>query len=264
MEYRQARDQLAKALRPAAGEEAFLEAGFLLDALTRGLRRPLTEEETELLFSQAERRQKGEPLQYILGEWEFMGLPMKVRPGVLIPRPETELLCETALRELPQGAKVLDLCCGTGCIGIAMSRLGGAQVTFCDISEDALTVARENAALNGVEGEFLQGDFFAPLKGRTFDGILCNPPYLTGEEMETLQKELTYEPALALYGGGDGLDFYRRLQKEAPLHLKPGGRLYMEIGCTQGQAVQGLFPGSRILQDLGGQDRVVCQRMRME
>lgn len=262
MEYRQARDILIQTLSPVLGEEAFPEAKFLLDGVTKGLRRPLTEEEEELLLSQARRRLEGEPLQYILGEWEFMGLPMEVSPGVLIPRPETELLCETALKELPRGARVLDLCCGTGCIGIAMGKLGDMQVTFCDISPAALTIARRNARRNGVAGEFVQGDFFAPLTGRTFDGILCNPPYLTEGEMAHLQRELTYEPALALYGGEDGLDFYRRLRREAALHLQDGGRLYMEIGCSQGQAVQAMFPGSEILQDLSGLDRLVLWAKR--
>lgn len=258
IEYGQLKLSLGKALCPVAGEESLLEAEFLLCHLTHGQRRSLTEEEGQALAHMVERRLKGEPLQYILGEWEFMGLPMNVAPGVLIPRPETELLCETALGELPRGAKVLDLCCGTGCIGITLSRLGGVEVTFCDISPVALELAQKNGEKNGVTGTFLLGDFFAPVAGMVFDAIVCNPPYLTGEEMENLQRELTYEPALALFGGEDGLDFYRRLSREAAAHLVTGGRLYMEIGCTQGPAVQAMFPGSRVLQDLSGQDRVVC------
>lgn len=258
IDYGQMKLALGRALRPVAGEESLLEGEFLLRHITHGQRRPLTGEEEKILSLMVERRLTGEPLQYILGVWEFMGLPMGVAPGVLIPRPETELLCETVLKELPRGAKVLDLCCGSGCIGISLSHYGDMEVTFCDISPEALAIAQRNAADNGVAGEFLQGDFFAPVEGRVFDCIVCNPPYLTGAEMDSLQRELTHEPALALYGGEDGLDFYRRLSREAPAHLKEGGRLYMEIGCTQGQAVQSMFPESRVLQDLSGLDRVVC------
>lgn len=258
IDYGQVKLSLGKALRSVAGEESLLESEFLLRHVTHGQRRPLTEEEAKILSLLVERRLTGEPLQYILGVWEFMGLPMEVAPGVLIPRPETELLCETALSELPRGVKVLDLCCGSGCIGISLSHYGGMEVTFCDISPEALNIARENGKRNGVQGEYLQGDFFAPVQGRVFDCIVCNPPYLTGAEMDSLQRELTHEPALALFGGEDGLDFYRRLSREASAYLNEGGRLYMEIGCTQGQAVQAMFPGSRVLQDLSGLDRVVC------
>lgn len=258
IDYGQMKLALGRALRPVAGEESLLEGEFLLRHITHDQRRRLTGEEEKILSLMVERRLTGEPLQYILGVWEFMGLPMGVAPGVLIPRPETELLCETVLKELPRGAKVLDLCCGSGCIGISLSHYGDMEVTFCDISPEALAIAQENGERNGVVGEFLQGDFFAPVEGRVFDCIVCNPPYLTGAEMDSLQRELTHEPALALYGGEDGLDFYRRLSREAPAHLKEGGRLYMEIGCTQGQAVQRMFPESRVLQDLSGLDRVVC------
>ena len=203
------------------------------------------------------RRAAREPLQYILGEWEFMGLPFFVGPGALIPRQDTETLCEAALGWLKNrpGARVLDLCCGTGCIGVSLAKLGGAAVSFADISPDALALAKRNAEKIGVDGPFYESDLLADVPG-VYDLIACNPPYLTAAEMENCQKELTFEPALALFGGEDGLDFYRRLAAAWADHVAPGGLLLLEIGHTQGAAVRGLFPGARILKDICGLDRV--------
>ena len=243
------RRELRDALRPAAGEEAELEAKFLLEASA----------DEAWLAEAVQRRLAGEPLQYILGEWEFMGLPFFVGRSALIPRQDTETLCETALSWLKNrpGASVLDLCCGTGCIGVSLSKLGGARVAFADISPEALSLARENAGKNGVSGAFYESDLLTNVPG-VYDLIACNPPYLTGAEMAHRQRELTFEPVLALYGGEDGLDFYRRLAAEWGKHVHPGGLLLLEIGCTQGEAVQQLFPGARIEKDICGLDRVVC------
>ena len=246
---RMTRRELAAALAPAAGEEAEIEAKFLLEASAdeAWLRQAVT------------RRLSGEPLQYILGEWEFMGLPFYVGPGALIPRQDTETLCEAALSwlKLRPDARVLDLCCGTGCIGVSLAKLGGAQVAFADVSPDALTLAQRNAVRNGVDGAFYESDLFAHVPG-VYDLIACNPPYLSAAEMKACQKELTFEPALALYGGEDGLDFYRRLAAAWAAHVRPGGLLLMEIGYAQGAAVQELFPGAKILKDICGLDRVAC------
>ena len=243
------RRELAEALAPAAGEEAELEAKFLLEA-----------SRDEIWLRQAiSRRLAGEPLQYILGEWEFMGLPFEVGPAALIPRQDTETLCEAALgwlRDRP-GAAVLDLCCGSGCIGVSLGRLAGARVAFSDVSPQALALAARNARRNGVEGRFFESDLLTHVPG-VYDLIACNPPYLTGAEMESCQRELTYEPALALYGGEDGLDFYRRLAAGWQAHVAIGGRLLMEIGASQGAAVCRLFPGATVLKDIRGLDRVVC------
>ncbi len=241
------RRELIDALRPAAGEEAEIEARFLLEA----------SRDEGWLRKAVERRLAGEPLQYILGEWEFMGLPFFVGPGALIPRQDTETLCEAALgwlRSRPQ-AKVLDLCCGTGCIGVSLAKLGGAQVSFADISPDALALARRNAEKNGVDGAFYESDLLTDVPG-TYDLMACNPPYLTAAEMAGCQRELTYEPALALFGGEDGLDFYRRLAAAWVDHVAPGGLLLLEIGHTQAQTVRELFPGARIMKDVCGLDRV--------
>ncbi len=247
------RRELIDALRPAAGEEAELEAKFLLEASQDG----------GWLDEALQRRLNGEPLQYILGEWAFMGLPFFVGPEALIPRQDTETLCEAALKWLKDrpGARVLDLCCGTGCIGVSLNKLGGARVSFADVSPDALALAKRNAQRNGVDGAFYESDLFHDVPG-VYDLIACNPPYLTAAEMEACQKELTFEPALALFGGEDGLAFYRRLAATWREHAAPSGALFLEIGASQGAAVQGLFPGAKVLKDICGLDRVVCVERR--
>ncbi len=241
------RREVAETLRPAAGAEAEIEAKFLLEAA----------EDEGWLRKAVDRRLNGEPLQYILGEWEFMGLPFVVGPGALIPRQDTETLCEAALLWLKDRpcAAILDLCCGTGCIGVSLARLGGAKAAFADISPAALALARRNADRNGVGGPFYESDLFDRVPG-IYDLIACNPPYLTAEEMKNCQRELTFEPALALYGGEDGLHFYRRLAAEWAKHVSPGGLLLMEIGHAQGAAVKALFPNAKILKDVCGLDRV--------
>lgn len=264
MTVREAERALGLLLAPAAGEEAPLEARFLLEHVLKRKPAPFETMPAEA-FSAAEtlskRRLSGEPLQYILGEWEFMGLSFKVGPGALIPRPETELLAELVLKDAKPGDTALDVCTGTGCIGISLAVLGGLEVTLSDISPEALFYARENLARHQVRGRVLEGDMFGALgKEERFSVIACNPPYLTGKDMDARQKELFFEPETALYGGEDGLEFYRRLAAEADERLLPGGRLYMETGCTEGEAVRNLFPGSSVYKDLGGLDRVVVYR----
>ena len=239
--------ELMSLLAPAAGEEAEIEAKFLLES---------SRDET-WLGEAVTRRLNGEPLQYILGEWEFMGLPFSVGPGALIPRQDTETLCEAALSRLKSrpGSTVLDLCCGTGCIGVSLAKLGRAKVAFADISPEALALARRNAQRNGVDGAFYESDLFTDVPG-VYDLIVCNPPYLNAEEMASCQKELRFEPVLALYGGEDGLDIYRRIAAQWAAHVSPGGLLLMEIGYAQGEAVRELFPGARIMKDIRGLDRV--------
>ena len=243
------RRELADLLAPTAGEEAEIEAKFLLEASS----------DQAWLRQAVKRRLAGEPLQYILGEWEFMGLPFVVGPGALIPRQDTETLCEAALAWLKKrpGARVLDLCCGTGCIGVSLGKLAGAKVAFADISPDALALAQRNAARNGMDGAFFESDLLDRVPG-VYDLIACNPPYLTAQEMESCQRELTFEPALALYGGPDGLDFYRRLAAAWKDHVSFGGLLLLEIGASQGAAVNELFPGAIVLKDIRGLDRVAC------
>ena len=219
----------------------------------------LTEDQQGRLEDGIRRRQQGEPLQYILGEWEFMGLPFLVEPGVLIPRQDTEVLCEEAVRLIKErGYKTaLDLCCGTGCIGISVAKDTGIAVMLGDISRECLDISRKNAEKNGVAVRVKETDLFSAFNGRSFDLILCNPPYLNAEEMESLQTEVRYEPELALYGGRDGLDVYRRLAAEYESHLNPGGTMLLEIGYRQWEEIKELFPGAGLIKDLAGNPRVV-------
>ena len=195
-----------------------------------------------------------EPMAYILGQWEFYGLPLRVSPKVLIPRDDTCAVAELAIRQalfLEKDPRILDLCCGSGCIGLAVaSRVRDAKVTLADISQDALAVAKENVALNKLSGrvrcvaaDALKPAF--PFLGK-FDLIVSNPPYITADEMKELPKSVSeYEPHLALFGGEDGLDFYRSIAKNFAPALKPGGYLAFEFGETQGDDV------CRILEENG-------------
>ncbi len=192
------------------------------------------------------RRLAFEPLQYILGHAAFMGLDFKVNKDVLIPRPETEILVETAIRYLKDknSACILDLGTGSGCIGVSLSKmLTGAVVSASDISALAIEVAKDNAHKHTAEIEFLQGDMFTPLnnKGVLYDLIVSNPPYIAKSDFAGLPRELSYEPALALDGGADGLDYYRRIALEAAEYLHPEGLLILEIGFSQRAAVEGLL-----------------------
>ena len=203
------------------------------------------------------RRKSGEPLQYILGKWEFMGLPFYTRPCALIPRQDTETLCEEALAI--GGKTLLDLCCGTGCIGVSLAKLGGFEVTFGDISRDCIDLARENAALNGVAGSFVLTDMFGNISG-SYDMICVNPPYIPTSDLALLQAEVKREPALALDGGADGLDFYRRISRDYAAHLNPGGALLMEVGAGQAEDVAAMFPNAGRIKDICGIERVVTVR----
>lgn len=220
---------------------------------------PLSAALKESIDGIAKRRAQGEPLQYILGKWEFMGLPFYTRPCALIPRQDTETLCEEALKINGRGKTILDLCCGTGCIGVSLAKLGGFEVTFGDISPDCLALARENAALNGVAGSFVLTDMFGNISG-SYDMICVNPPYIPTSELASLQAEVKREPTLALDGGADGLDFYRRISRDYAAHLNPGGALLMEVGAGQAADVASMFPDAEIIKDICGIERVVTVR----
>ena len=218
---------------------------------------PLSTALRERIEGIVKRRTQGEPLQYILGKWEFMGLPFYTRPCALIPRQDTETLCEEALAI--GGRTLLDLCCGTGCIGVSLAKLGGFEVTFGDISRDCIDLARENAALNGVAGSFVLTDMFGNISG-SYDMICVNPPYIPTSDLALLQAEVKREPALALDGGADGLDFYRRISRDYAAHLNPGGALLMEVGAGQAEDVAAMFPNARRIEDICGIERVVTVR----
>ncbi len=258
---RKAEQKIAELLKPVAGEDARTEAVFLLRA--SGFHSPyqeLSETDAKALQPLIDRRLSGEPLQYVLGEWEFYGLPFYVNSAVLIPRPDTERLVETALSMLSEDRRdVLDLCCGSGCIGIALAALGGARVTAADLSADALSMTERNARRNDVSVRTVQSDLLENVEG-TFDLIVSNPPYLSKAEMDARDESLRFEPALALFGGEDGLDFYRRIAAKYRRYLKPGGALLLEIGYTQKEAVEALFENSECVEDYGGRPRVIVVR----
>ena len=187
----------------------------------------------------------GEPLAYIIGEWDFYGLTFKVDRSVLIPRSDTERLCELVIEQAKErvSPRILDLCCGSGCIGIAAAHtVEDARVTAIDLSDGALHITRENARDLGVSSRLLtmKADVMhAPPRGLgQFDIIVSNPPYVTEDEMQMLDRSVAdFEPHEALYGGEDGLDFYRAISEKWKAALTPGGRLYFEVGIGQADAV---------------------------
>lgn len=210
-------------------------------------------------------RETGRPLQHVLGEAWFYGRRFLCDERALIPRQDTEILCETAISHiLPGPRKVLDMCTGSGIIGVTIAlERPLCRVTATDLSPDALSLARENAALHGADMRFAQGDLYGAVGEEHFDAILSNPPYLTGSEMHMLQREVQAEPEMALFGGEDGLEFYRRIACGAADHLLPGGCVILEIGSAQAGAVSRLLadalPGASVgvVKDLQGLDRVV-------
>lgn len=246
----------------------------------------LDDRRCEFYFEVIDVRASGKPLQHILGNQEFMGLRLKVNEDVLIPRQDTETLVETALEYLKEkkattgGFEILDLCCGSGAIGISLAyylETVKVKITASDYSEKALLVAKENASgyrpAKGIT--FVKSDLFDAFprnkKGkakRPFDLIVSNPPYIPSGIIPTLQREVScFEPKMALDGGADGLDFYRRIAAEAGNYLKKDGLLLLEIGHDQAEAVTELLRESAFFetietkQDLAGKDRIIWAKV---
>lgn len=210
---------------------------------------------------------QGLPLQYALGIWNFYGLDLKVDRRALIPRPETELLVETIIKSKIKKDKILDLGQGSGAISLALAdNLKDSQVTGVDVSKEAVDLALENKKLLGLSNvNFFQSDLFSNITG-SFDLIVSNPPYINKKDYEKLDRKLYYEPKLALYGGEDGLFFYRRIIKEGPSHLNPQGRIFFEIGYDQGQAlkelfIDGGFEDIGLIKDYNEIDRIAFARL---
>lgn len=255
-------------------ENARFEAEQLLQQATGADRLSLvtspetavTEAQAQRVARLAERRISGEPLQYLLGEWEFYGFPFKVGEGVLIPRQDTETLVEFAQQHLTSDALCADLCAGSGCIGISLARLTGCLVHSYELSDKALGYLRENTSLNGVAERvtLINADVLSAQTAADapeYDAILSNPPYLTAEDMRQLQREVTFEPEMALFGGEDGLDFYRGILRLWGSRLKKGGLFAVEIGAAQAEAVSRIFAENgiepHVVQDYCSNDRVV-------
>lgn len=232
------------------------------------------EETQRKYFELITEREKRIPLQHITGTQEFMGLDFEVNKNVLIPRQDTEILVEEAARIIRgdnprmrarKNWKVLDLCCGSGAIGISLARIcGNTKVTCADYSKEALEVAQRNAASNRVKIKFRHGDLFGAVGRRKYDMIVSNPPYIKSHMIPILQDEVkTHEPMMALDGGEDGLIFYRKIVDQASARLKKNGVLIFEIGHDQAEDVSqliqetGKFTKVHVVKDLAGHDRVV-------
>ncbi len=262
---------VSEALKASGIEDYGFEAELLLchvleiTSSEMRLKNPdLSKKQRELLNELCLKRCGGYPLQYLLREWEFYGLPFSVGEGVLIPRPDTEILVDTALSFINEqkGLRIIDLCSGSGCIAVAIDKNApNCSILALEKSSEAFNYLKHNIKLNHSDVIPILGDINAPFD-EGWDLIVSNPPYITESEMNKLQKEVTYEPQMALLGGSDGLDFYRIIcEKWAPL-LKSGGHLLVEIGYSQAEAVQKLFSAAgltdiRCIKDYGGNDRVI-------
>jgi release factor glutamine methyltransferase len=241
--------------------------------------KPLSGEELDRFRGFVKRRARREPVAYITGEKEFWSLALKVGPAVLIPRPETECLVEAALAVLPKDGsygprRVLDLGTGSGAIALALAvERPGDEIIATDLSEEALSIARENARRHGVEDRvnFLEGDWFASVKTveSRFDLIVSNPPYIRQPDLEGLQPEIRhFEPVGALDGGADGIDCLTDIILAAPSYLRPSGNLLLEIGhdqqslLTEVVSQAGCYTDAMFLKDYGGHDRVLQLRKK--
>ena len=262
-------------LKEAQLEEAQLDARLLLEEicgtdhntlLCHG-DREVSEKEEEQYRKAIEQRAQHVPLQHILGYQDFMGLRFHVNEHVLIPRQDTEILVEEAMRYLHDGMRILDLCTGSGCILLSLLHYSNdCEGVGVDISQEALQVAAQNAELLGIKADFLNSDLYEKVTGK-FDLLVSNPPYIERAVIPTLMEEVReYDPYIALDGGEDGLDFYRRIIGGAQNYLKRGGQILMEIGSGQAQAVSELlreagFKEIDVCRDFAGLDRVVSGRL---
>lgn len=273
--YREALTQITEELSEAGVPDASSDARILLEEdsgldyshLLMQMNEQIPEETAEKLRGHVAQRKKRIPLQQIIGYTEFMGLKFYVNEHVLCPRQDTEVLVEEALKKIKPEMKVLDLCTGSGCIAVSLAKLGFADVTATDISEDALAVARRNSQENGVDVHFFKGDLYDTLPEQIrYDMIVSNPPYIPTSVIDTLEPEVRdHEPGIALDGTADGLAFYRRIISDSGNYLKEGGHLLFEIGYDQGTAVSELLRNNayediHVIKDYSRNDRVVAAR----
>ena len=276
MTYREAIETGTRILQKENIADAKIDAWYLLQMACKIDRNfyylheedELTAEQQSEYESTVHKRAEHVPLQYIIGEQEFMGLKFKVNSNVLIPRQDTETLVEEALRVAKPGMRVLDLCTGSGCIIISLAKnVADISCTGSDISKQALLVAKETAKANEVEVEWERSDLFENISG-TFDLIVSNPPYIPTGEIPGLMPEVRdFEPVDALDGKEDGLYFYRIITEKSPEYLTSDGYLYFEIGYDQGEAVSAMmrqcgYTQVEVIKDLAGNDRVVKGRKK--
>ena len=268
MTLREITDRLRAAGVPDAGFDGLILASFFTGRSRASL---MADRDADLISPELQRavarRERREPLQYIVGEWEFMGLPFEVGPACLIPRQDTELLCRVAIDLLPAGGRMLDMCTGSGCVAVAAAVLRpDARVSAADKYRDALDAAKLNCEKNGVADrvELFVHDVTEPLPADVglFDMIASNPPYIPADEFKKLEPELSFEPRFALTDGGDGLSLIKAVFENCSPALTENGSIAVEHGADQGEAVRrialeaGLVP--RTLRDLGGRERVTA------
>jgi len=252
-------------------ENARLEAEWLLCSTTGmdrvglyvNFEKPLTDAELAAYRALVARRARREPLQYLLGSQEFYGLDFLVSPAVLIPRHDTEVLVEEALRRVPVTGSILDIGVGSGCIAVALAKaLPGADVRGVEKSPEALRLAQQNIERHSVRVTLFEGSLFEPFAGQRFDLIVSNPPYIPTVDLADLQPEVReYEPMTALDGGADGLDYYRTIIPAAPEHLVPGGWLLVEVGIGQAEAVQEMFASAGFTDLFSAKDPSLIDRV---
>lgn len=279
MKYKEGFEKGKRTLAEAGIKEADLDARLLLehvcgtnrnDLLVHGDQKLIPEQEASYL-SLIKRRAERIPLQHLTGVQDFMGMEFEVNEHVLIPRQDTEILVEEALRELRDGMDILDMCTGSGCILISLLQYSNdCTGVGADLSGEALRVAEVNARkllAPDKQIRFVESDLFEAVDGR-FDMIVSNPPYIPGGVIGSLMPEVReHDPVSALDGGEDGLSFYHKITKECRKYLKPGGMLFYETGCDQGTAVREIllsegFGEVRVIKDYAGLDRVVSGILR--
>lgn len=246
--------------------EIFIILEYVLDktkaTILTELNYELKDCEKEKIMKIAQRRENKEPLQYIVHNQYFYGNKFYVDENVLIPRADTEILVEEVLKKLTAESKVLDLCTGSGCIAVSLKKAKNTiDVTASDISSNALTIAMINAKINNVNVNFVKSDLFANINQK-YDIIVSNPPYIKKADMDCLQEEVKCEPALALDGGNDGLDFYKQIILNAKSYLNKNGAVALEIGYNQAEEVKNIleennYKNIKIIKDYGNNDRVV-------
>ncbi len=263
--------QLISDMLEGVTDDAYFEARQIVSEISGGKMpfEEISEAQLAECKDKAKRRKTGEPLQYILGNWDFYGRKFFVGEGVLIPRPETELLCDIAIGHLKNtDGTAVDLCSGSGCIAVTVALEANVKAVGIEISDKAYGYFLKNIAENEAEklvtainGDIFDKDILGQFPDDSLSAVLSNPPYISSADMKTLQKEVTFEPELALFGGEDGLDFYRRLVPMWAVKLRSGGLFAVEIGEEQGPAVSDIFKKAgltpQVVTDYSGHNRIV-------
>ncbi len=266
MNGRQALSEITAILEQAEVFDPKYEAGEIVREICKAhplMITNISENQLSAMKKIAEKRAEGYPLQYIFGKWEFYGYEFFVGEGVLIPRPETELLVDIAVKRLNKNSVILDLCSGTGCIPVSCAKEIGCKAYAVELYDKAFSYLQKNIAHNNADVTAVKGDalYNSHFDGVIFDAIFSNPPYLTRDEMNSLQREVRHEPETALFGGDDGLYFYKQLFSLWKSRLKKDGIFAVEVGDKQAEAVRKIMENegfsAEIVSDYQGIERVV-------